>query len=36
MQATRHRFDAHPEGLADLTSGWWCRGGHNETGRVGK
>jgi len=35
MQATQHRFDAHPEGLADSTAGEWCRGRRNEDGRVG-
>ena len=36
MRAARHRSDAHPEGLADPTAGQWCRGGHKETGGVGK
>jgi hypothetical protein len=36
MQATRHRSGAHPDGLADPTTGWWRRGGHNESGKVGE
>jgi hypothetical protein len=36
IQATRHRSGAHSEALADTMTGWWCRGGHNEAGRVGK
>ena len=36
MQATRHRSDAHPEGLVDPTTGRWCRGRHDETGLVGE
>jgi hypothetical protein len=36
MQATRHRSDAHPEGLADPMAGQWCRGRHDEADLVGK
>jgi hypothetical protein len=36
MHATRQRSDAHPEALADPMAGEWCRGGHDEAGRVGK
>jgi hypothetical protein len=36
MHATRRGSDAHPEDFADPTAGQWCRGGHDEVGRVGK
>jgi hypothetical protein len=34
MQTAQHRSGAHAEALADPMAGEWCRGGHDEAGRV--
>jgi transposase-like protein len=36
MQAAQHRSGAHREALADPMADRWCRGRHEEAGRVGE